>query len=159
MWNLSKLPPVPAPCLPGALDKNDPRANAGFALRYGIAATGAQFARAPQTPNQDETKYADKSATYSKGLKQKGYGIVDPDAFKAFRAALGTSDGITAGTMNFEDPNIILGGYSLQHQTPPFYTPLDGPAGAFALPLAAPTRKTSRRRRRSRSIASTMRWN
>jgi hypothetical protein len=136
MWNLSKLPPVPAPCLPGALDKNDPRANAGFALRYGIAATGAQFARAPQTPNQDETKYADKSATYSKGLKQKGYGIVDPDAFKAFRAALGTSDGITAGTMNFEDPNIILGGYSLQHQTPPFYTPLDGPAGAFALPLA-----------------------
>ena len=137
MWNLSKLPPVPGPCLPSALDKNDARANADFALRYGIfAATGAQFARHAQIPNQDENKYADKSATYSKGLKQKSYGIVDPDAFKAFRAALGTSDGMTAGTMDFEDPNIVLGGHSLQHQTPPFYTQLDGPAGAFALPLA-----------------------
>ena len=24
--------------------------------------------------------------------------------------------------MDFEDPNIVLGGYSLQHQTPPFDT-------------------------------------
>ena len=90
---------------------------------------------APQTPNGDEAKYADKSATYSKGLKQKSYGIVDPDVFEAFRAALGSSDGMTVGAMNFEDPNIVLGGYSPQHKSPPFYTRLNGPAGAFALPM------------------------
>jgi len=136
MWTLPKLPSVPAPCLPPALDKNEARANAAFALRYGTAAADAQSVRAPQTPNRDETRYADKSATFSKGLKQKSYGIVDPDVFKAFRNALGSSDGMTVGTMNFDDPNIILGGYSQQHATPPFYTQLNGPAGAFALNLA-----------------------
>lgn len=135
MWNLSKLPPVPAPCLPPVIDKADLRGNAAFALRYGAAAAQAQLDRVLQTPNGDEAKYADKSATYSKGLKQKSYGIVDPDAFKAFRAALGSSDGLTVGAMNFEDPNIILGGYSEQQTTPAFYTGLDGPAGAFALSL------------------------
>jgi hypothetical protein len=133
MWSMSKLPAVPAPCLPSAIDNNDIRGNAAFALRYGSAA--AQPARVPQTPNGDEAKYADKSATYSKGLKQKSYGIVDPDVFKAFRIALGTSDGIALGAMDFEDPNIVLGGYSQQHQSPPFYGRLNGPAGAFALPL------------------------
>jgi hypothetical protein len=133
MWTLSKLAPVPAPCLPSAIDKNDIRGKAAFALRYGSAA--AQRPRVPQEPNGDEAKYADKSATYSKGLKQKSYGIVDPDVFKAFRDALGASDGMTPGAMDFEDPNVVLGGYSQQHKTPPFYTRLDGPAGAFALPL------------------------
>lgn len=133
MWSLLKLPAVPAPCLPPALNKNDIRGNAAFALRYGSAA--AQPARAPQTPNGDEAKYADKSASYSKGLKQKSYGIVDPDVFEAFRAALGSSDGMTVGAMDFEDPNIVLGGYSPQHKSPPFYSRLNGPAGAFALPM------------------------
>jgi len=142
MWNLTGLPSVPAPCLPPTIDKNGVRGNAGFALRYGTAAAQAQPSRVAQTPNQDETKYPDKSATYSKGLKQKSYGIVDPDAFKAMRAALGPSDGMTVGTMDFEDPNIILGGYSKQHRTPPFYTPLDGPAGAFALPLVGADAQT-----------------
>ena len=133
MWSLLKLPAVPAPCLPPALNKNDIRGNAAFALRYGSAA--AQPARAPQTPNGDEAKYADKSASYSKGLKQKSYGIVDPDVFEAFRAALGSSDGMTVGAMDFEDPNIVLGGYSPQHKSPPFYSRLNGPAGAFAVPM------------------------
>ncbi len=135
MWNLSKLPAVPAPCLPSALEGNDLRRNSTFALRYGAAVAQAQRVSAPQTPNGDEAKYADKSATYSKGLKQKSYGIVDPDAFQAFRTALGGSDGTTLGSMNFEDPQIVLGGYSQQHKAVPFYTRLDGPAGAFALPL------------------------
>lgn len=134
MWDLSKLPAIPEPCLPPALDKNDFRGNAAFALRYGAAAQ-AQRLRVPQTPNGDETKYADKSGTYSKGLKQKSYGIVDPDVFKAFRVALGASDGTTPGSMDFEDASIVLGGYSPQHKAVPFYTRLDGPAGAFALPL------------------------
>ena len=133
MWSLSRLPAVPAPCLPPAIDKNDIRGNAAFALRYGVAAAQVLPARAAQTPNGDEAKYVDKSATYSKGLKQKSYGIVDPDAFNAFRAALGASDGLTVGAMSFEDPSIILGGYLEQHTTPAFYTQLDGPAGAFAL--------------------------
>ena len=41
MWSLSKLPAVPAPCLPSAIDNNDIRGNAAFALRYGSAATQA----------------------------------------------------------------------------------------------------------------------
>lgn len=135
MWSLPKLSAAAASCSPPALDKADVRGNAGFALRYGSAAAQAQRTRVPQTPNGDEAKYADKSASYSKGLKQKSYGIVDPDAFKAFRAALGTSDGMTLGSMDFEDPNIVLGGYSQQHKAPAFYTRLDGPAAAFALPL------------------------
>ena len=136
MWLLSKLPAVPAPCLPPAIGKNDARGDAAFALRYGTAAAQAQRARVAQSPNGDETKYSDKSATYSKGLKQKSYGIVDPDVFKAFRGALGTSDGTSLGSMDFEDANIVLGGYSQQHKAVPFYSLLDGPAGAFALPLA-----------------------
>ncbi len=136
MWNLSKLPPVPAPCLPSAIEKQDSRGNAAFALRYGTAAAQATPARVAQTPNGDEAKYADKSATYSKGLKQNSYGIVDPDVFTAFRAALGIGDGLTVGSMNFEDAKIVLGGSSQQHVTPPYYTQLNGPAGAFALPLA-----------------------
>ena len=135
MWDLSKLPAVPPPCLPPAIDKNDIRGKAAFALRYGTAAAQARAARVSQTPNGDEEKYADKSATYSKGLKQKSYGIVDPDAFRAFRGALGTSDGTTVGSMDFEDANIVLGGYSQQHKSPPFYTQLNGPAASFALPL------------------------
>ena len=66
---------------------------------------------------------------------------------------------MTAGTMDFEDPNIVLGGYSLQHQTPPFYTQLDGPAAVFALPLAGADSQDFARRPRSRSTASIMRWN
>ena len=135
MWNLSKLPPVPTPCLPPAIDKSDLRGNAVFALRYGAAAAQTQSARVAQIPNGDEAKYSDKSATYSKGLKQKSYGIVAPKVFEGFRAALGSSDGLTVGAMNFEDPAIILGGYSEQRTTPAFYTELDGPAGAFALSL------------------------
>ena len=116
------------------------RGNAGFRVAlWNRGGAGAHLARVAQTPNGDETKYADKSATYSKGLKQKSYGIVDPEAFKAFRAGLGTSDGITVGTMNFEDPNIILGGYSPQHQTPPFYTQLDGPQRAICSAFASCT--------------------
>jgi hypothetical protein len=87
MWNLTNLPAVPAPGLSGSIDKQDARGNAAFVLRYGTAAAEANPARLAQTPNGDEAKYADKSATYSKGLKQKSYGVVDPEAFKAFRAA------------------------------------------------------------------------
>jgi hypothetical protein len=133
MWKLSKLPAVPASGLPPAIGKYDIRGNATFALRYGSATAQAQAARAPQTPNGREAKYADKSASYSKGLKQKRYGIVDPDAFTAFCAALGTSDGMTPGAMDFEDAKIVLDGYSQQHKSPPFYPQRDGPVGAFAI--------------------------
>ena len=159
MWNLSKLPPVPAPCLPPVIDKTDLRGNAAFALRYGAAAAQAQLDRVLQTPNGDEAKYADKSATYSKGLKQKSYGIVDPDAFKAFRAALGSSDGLTVGAMDFEDPNIILGGYSeQQRRRRSIPGSMDRPAHLLC-PWAAAMRRPSRRRPRSRWTASTTRLN
>ena len=74
--------------------------------------------------NGDEARYPDKSGTYTKCLKQKTYGVVDPTAFTLFRTALGSADGTTIGTANFEVPGLLGEGRKL-----------NGPLGAFALAL------------------------
>ncbi len=38
--------------------------------------------------NEDETDYADRSATFTKGLAQQAAGLVDPEAFRNFRNGL-----------------------------------------------------------------------
>jgi hypothetical protein len=159
MWSLSKLPAVPAPCLPPAIDKSDIRGTAAFALRYGVAAAQAPPSRVAQTPNGDEAKYGDKSAAYSKGLKQKSYGIVDPEAFNAFRAALGASDGLTIGAMNFEDPSIILGVTWSSTRRRRFTPNSMGQPAHLLWPFAAAMPRLSPPRPRSRWTASTTRSN
>jgi hypothetical protein len=59
-----------------------------MALRTLVAATDA-FAAAPaEIDNGDETLYADKSGTYTKGLLQSGLGLVDLAAYQSFEKAL-----------------------------------------------------------------------
>ena len=135
MWNLSKLPAVPPPCLPPAIDKNDIRGNAAFALRYGSAAAQAQAARASQTPNGDEEKYADKSATYSKGLKQKSYGIVDPDAFKAFRVPWAQATARPSAPWISKTPTSFWAATRSSTNRLRFIPSSNAPAASFALPL------------------------
>ncbi len=121
MANLNKLPPVPPACEPPGV--TDPRGLNAFRLRFGTATADAvATASLKHTTNGDETAYVDKSATYSKCLRQEQPGIVDPAAFQNFRNACGNSSGMPEGTANYE-VNPMLGGV----------TRLNDPLGAFAL--------------------------
>ena len=82
---------------------SDPRVRRAFALRLEAATRDALIPVPPHTTNGDETRYPDKSGTYSKGVLQDGIGLVNPPAFQTFRHA------INAGTFAaFE--SVILGG-------------------------------------------------
>jgi hypothetical protein len=72
----------------------------------------------PHTTNGDETRYADKSGSYSKGLLQDGPGRVNLNAYQSMKTALASGR-----PSDFE--NIILGATRL----------LNGPQGAFAYGL------------------------
>lgn len=69
----------------------------------------------PHTTNGDETRYADKSGSYSKGLLQDGPGRVNLNAYQSMKTALASGR-----PSDFE--NIILGGTRT----------LNGPQGSFA---------------------------
>jgi hypothetical protein len=123
MADLTKLPQAPAGCIPAGV--TDQHGKDAFEVRFGTATKEATPTGSVQhSTNGDEALYADKSATYTKCLKQKTYGVVDPNAFKLFRTALGTSDGVTPGTADFEVPGLLGAG-----------RPLNGPMAAFALTL------------------------
>src|SRR5271169_2004568 len=63
-----------------------------YANRAGTAANDA-FIPAPRQPdNGDEARYADKSGTYTKCVKQAGIGVVDPAAYLTFKQALTSGD-------------------------------------------------------------------
>jgi hypothetical protein len=83
--------------------------------------TGADgFVAAPaQIDNGDEALYADKSATYTKGVLQKNIGVVDPAAYQSFKKALSTGS-----PADFQ--NIVLGGPRT----------LNGPQGGLAFYLS-----------------------
>jgi hypothetical protein len=59
-----------------------------FALRAREAVSDASVPSGPQLDNGDEARYPDKSGTYTKGVLQKDIGLVDPDAYISFKAAL-----------------------------------------------------------------------
>jgi hypothetical protein len=125
MSDLTKLPQVPAGC--GPVGVTDQRGKDAFEVRYGTAiqeakATGTVL----HTPNHDEAQYADKSGTYTKCLKQSGYGLVDHNSFLIFRQALGTNDGVTPGNPSHLEDHGLLGGARK----------LNGPLGAYALTSA-----------------------
>jgi hypothetical protein len=115
MANLTSLPlPTTVPTFPA-----DARAEAAIHTRVGTASLPHALTLKTQTPNTDETHWADKSGSYSKAILQDHPGIVNPSAFTAFRTALGTSDGKTPGTLDFDA--VTLGGGAK----------LNGPQGAF----------------------------
>lgn len=117
------LPKPPADAVPAGL--TNPRDEHSFDVRFGTATVQAiPSATATHTSNGDETDYADMSASYTKCLKQINYGVVAPGAFALFRHALGTSDGVTPGTADFEAMGLLGGNRKL-----------NGPLGAFASTL------------------------
>jgi len=89
-----------------------------LALRTQTAGDDA-FGPAPaQIDNGDEALYADKSATYTKGVLQSGIGLVDLAAYQSFKNALSSGD-----PADFE--RIVLGGPRT----------LNGPQGGLAFYL------------------------
>jgi hypothetical protein len=120
---MSKLPPTPKECLPKGV--TDPHGKDAFAVRFGTATLeSTPTGSVPHTTNGDEERYKDRSGTYSKCLAQKTYGVVKPSAFGKFRTALGSADGSTPGTADFEVAGLLGAGRKL-----------NGPLGAFALTL------------------------
>ena len=83
-----------------------------------VAMQEARIPAAAQTTNGDETRYPDKSGTYSKGLLQDSYGRVNLQAFKSMKTAFSTGD-----PADFE--KILMGGPRT----------LNGPQGALATTL------------------------
>ncbi len=123
MADLTKLPQASKACLPAGV--TDQHGKDAFQVRFGTATEEATpTGSVPHSTSGDEVLYADKSGTYTKCLKQKTYGVVDPRAFKLFRTALGTTDGSVAGTADFEVAGLLGAGRKL-----------NGPQGAFALTL------------------------
>jgi hypothetical protein len=117
MADLTKLPQAPAACLPAGV--TDQHGKDAFEVRFGTAtAEATKTGTVKHTINGDEM-LADKSATYTKCLKQAGYGIVAPAAFALFKAAL------TSGNPTDFEKAGLLGGTRKQN----------GPLGAFALTL------------------------
>jgi membrane-associated phospholipid phosphatase len=91
------------------------------ALRTELAEKDA-FAEPPaQIDNGDEALYADKSGTYTKGVKQASIGVVDPAAYETFKDALSSGD-------PDDFAKIILGGPRT----------LNGPQGGLAFYLGCP---------------------
>jgi hypothetical protein len=89
-----------------------------LALRTQEAGNDAFSAAPAQVDNGDEALYADKSGTYTKGIRQTDIGLVDLAAYDSFKKAL--SSGAPA---DFE--KIILGGKRT----------LNGPQGGLAFYL------------------------
>jgi hypothetical protein len=118
MHNVSTLPQASAACLPAGV--TDQQGKDAFEVRFGTATAEATKTGSIQhTPNGDEM-LGDHSGTYTKCLKQAGYGVVDPGAFTKFQTALASGN-----PADFEVAG-LLGGQRK----------LNGPLGAFALTLA-----------------------
>jgi hypothetical protein len=90
------------------------RANKAERIRTSVAAKERAVPIPPHTTNGDESRYADKSASYSKGLLQDTYCRVDPAAWASFQTA------IHSGL--FSDwQNLIMGGVRTEN----------GPMGSY----------------------------
>jgi hypothetical protein len=96
----------------------DPRVIKSFALRVAAATADSLVQVPPHTTNGDEDRYADHSASYSKGLLQDDIGVVNPAAWASFKKAL-----INGKNSDFEA--IIIGGTRTQN----------GPQGSYAFDL------------------------
>ena len=97
---------------------SDPRVLKSFALRVGTATADALVPVPPHTTNGDEARYADHSASYSKGLLQDDIGVVNPAAWASFKTALKSG-------RNSDFEAIIIGGTRTQN----------GPQGSYAFDM------------------------
>jgi hypothetical protein len=97
---------------------SDPRIAKSLALRVGAANQDAAVAVPPHTTNGDEARYADKSATYTKGLLQDDIGVVNLAAYESFKKALKSGQ-------NSDFEAMTVGGTRTQN----------GPQGAYAFDM------------------------
>ena len=96
----------------------NPRVAKSFALRVAAATKDAAVAVPPHTTNGDETRYPDKSATYTKGLLQDDIGVVNPAAYQSFKKALKSG-------LNSDFEAMIMGGTRT----------MNGPQGSYAFDM------------------------
>ena len=115
----------------------DPRAAQAVVVRNTLSNADAPPANQPHPTNNDETTYADKRGTYSKGLKQTAPGVVDINVFNAFRAqTLKTPP--SPGVPDFEAAGIITGGKENGPQGAYAYQPLGFDSSYFGIPTVPP---------------------
>ncbi len=103
-------------CAPAGV--TDKRVLACFGVRLDAATRQALVPVPPHTTNNDEERYSDKCGTYTKCIKQDRAGVVNPHAYKTFKAAL-----ISGDPADFE--KIELGGTRT----------LNGPQGGFTFTM------------------------
>ncbi len=94
---------------------------AATALRIAQANADALIPVPPHTTNGDEGRYADHSASYSKGLLQDSLGVVNPAAWASFKKALNSGK-------NSDFEAMIIGGTRTQN----------GPQASYAYDLECP---------------------
>jgi len=81
-----------------------------YNIRVAALVKDARTPVPPHTTNGDELRYADKSASYSKGLLQDDIGVVNPAAWQSFKKALQSGSSIdweaiiTGGPRTQNDP-------------------------------------------------------
>ena len=68
------------------------RVHKSFALRVSAARNEARIPVPPHTTNGDEARYSDKSASYSKGLRQDGPCKVNLSAYETLKTALNSGE-------------------------------------------------------------------
>lgn len=94
------------------------RVVAATALRLARAAADAKVPVPPHTISGDEFLYADKSASYSKGLLQKDVGLVDLNAWESFKKACNSGKN--------SDWEAVINGGTRTH---------NGPQGSYAFDM------------------------
>ncbi len=106
----------------GSDDSSAPALNSrvvkSLALRVAAATSDSLVPVPPHTTNGDENRYADHSASYSKGLLQDDIGVVNPAAWASFKKALKSGK-------NSDFEAMIIGGTRTQN----------GPQGAYAFDM------------------------
>src|ERR1700761_1292672 len=85
---MSSPEPEPSPERHIATHATRHRVERSFALRTEIATQDASVPAPSQIDNGDEARYRDKCGTYTKGVQQKGIGLVDLAAYEKFKKAL-----------------------------------------------------------------------
>ena len=77
--------------------------------RVQTAAADALVPAHPEADNGDEARYADKSGTYTKGIKQASIGVVDPAAYHSFKKALISGDPADFAALQMGGPRTLNG--------------------------------------------------
>jgi hypothetical protein len=125
MANLGSLPKPAPPCIPAGVTDPSHEFDA-YHFGFGVTTQDAvQTGSVSHPDNGDESRYQDKSATFSKGLKQTAPCLVSLPEFNKFRGAYSST-----GNGDLQSLGTLVGTPGSE------FSKLNGPQGAFALSLA-----------------------